>query len=1386
MFCSRSLRHRGQVLKSSALLCLVLSVSLPAIAAERAVPWEGPAFEATGAAMVRAASKLPDPAEGTDVEVLLKEGQYTELAPHRWRATSRTVFRILTSAGVRQWAEARAEWSPWRQQRPVLRARVISPDGKEHLLDEKTLHDAPVEDPAPDIYTDTRALRAPLPALRPGSVVEMESVVEDTQPFFDAGVVTHFYFASPVPVRKVRLGIDVAPSTQLTLRVRGLPLEPLPQHQSDRKRLSFEGGPYAPVAPLEEDVPPSEAFYPHVAFSTGRSWNEVASTYHRIIEGRLEGASLQARARGLVKGVKDRRAIAQRLLEHVRESVRYTGLEFGAAAIVPASPQEVLQRQYGDCKELSTLLVGLLRGAGVPAHVALVRSGREDVPELPGMGFFNHAIVYVPGTPALWMDPTDAGGAVGMLAPELQGRHALVATPDTQGLTRIDEAQPEGNTAIFTRTVTLSDEGPARVHETRELEGALAVQYRRLLRAVRPADFRRNMEAVATAQFQGTLEGMKHTPLDDGTGPFRLELDVASARFATTGWRSARVPLRLESPLAWLPDALDDVRDLLPDELGRMRPPTAKRQSDLVLPVAYRAEVRYRLEPPTGFALQSVPRDETLPLGPATLALRYQREQDGGLSATFRFDAVRRRYTRDEVAAFRTALAALARREPLVVEFEDKGSRLVEGARVRDGLAVYEKGLNNRSDSALVRARYAGTLLRLGFGEQARAEARRAVEQRPSSPLVHHVLAWVLQHDLYGRLRRPGADLEGAVTACRQAITLEPENLAAHLLLADLLEHNARGERFGQGAKLTEAVATWRHLRDTLGARDVDDRLLAALFRSGATADALEAARASSPSELRDRVLVMATAEVKGAAEAISAAERELEGLDSRRDALALAGDHLLTRGRSDVAAQLFEAALKGAYDPDRKFKLELARKPRTEAKQDKGPEALVRRIVLAAWTSRDAKEFESAILPFLSSRDRKDSALHQKLEALHAQASRYAASMPDGVGAKSMAELAVAALDLKPEGQEKVGYRVRLNVLLGGQAYEDVWYVVRENKEYKLLASASDPRPLGAEALRWLDASQLKEALLWIGWAVQDARDVPPEGLSPLASFTNTLRGFSGMEAVTQLRAACAYLGASTGDARVLAALRAQAKFAAGEERHRLLMALAVVHRAAGRSADAEALVDEVREDVPVSSEAFWLKREFLTERGQWTGLRDAAEGRLGLLHTDALGLETQLVAAVNLRDWDDAEKTGKQLVKLGTAGADAYRSLAWAALLKGRATSEDVEWAQRAVRMSPTGDVESLALLATLLVETGKLEEGRKLADTALAQDLSGDVDPGVLYVRARLAEAFGLPEAARALYRAMPPAQTPDARSFQRLAQGRLAGGRKSGMTASRTKK
>src|SRR5207253_9697770 len=102
----------------------------------------------------------------------------------------------------------------------------------------------------------------------------------------------------------------------------------------------------------------------------------------------------------------------------------------------------------GDCKDLSTLLAGLLRAAGIEAQVALLgASSPTTLEELPGFGF-DHAIVHVPGDPSLWVDPTQDGD--GTLPPMDQDRLVLVASRATTALSRT----PESTTGNFARFVT--------------------------------------------------------------------------------------------------------------------------------------------------------------------------------------------------------------------------------------------------------------------------------------------------------------------------------------------------------------------------------------------------------------------------------------------------------------------------------------------------------------------------------------------------------------------------------------------------------------------------------------------------------------------------------------------------------------------------------------------------------------------------------------------------------------------------------------------------------------------------------------------------------------------------------------------------------------------
>jgi hypothetical protein len=170
------------------LLAMLMAAAPPAKAAE---PWEGAPFAGDPAAILRAAAKIPA-VEAEEVLVLLSDATYSYDAAGRETYTERLVYRIGRARVHESWSTVEEGWAPWHQERPEIRARVITPDGVAHPFDPANLAENARAQGAADMFEDGRVLRGPLPAIRPGVVVEQLVTVRDKAPFFDAGV-TRFH-----------------------------------------------------------------------------------------------------------------------------------------------------------------------------------------------------------------------------------------------------------------------------------------------------------------------------------------------------------------------------------------------------------------------------------------------------------------------------------------------------------------------------------------------------------------------------------------------------------------------------------------------------------------------------------------------------------------------------------------------------------------------------------------------------------------------------------------------------------------------------------------------------------------------------------------------------------------------------------------------------------------------------------------------------------------------------------------------------------------------------------------------------------------------------------------------------------------------------------------
>lgn len=164
-----------------------------------------------------------------------------------------------------------------------------------------------------------------------------------------------------------------------------------------------------PALDPEEETPLWQDDYPSLELTEFPDWESLRDWARSLYRVREPGSpALQA----LVQRFRQLPQEPDRILaalKFVQEEIRYTGIEIGPGAWQPTTPNEVLARRFGDCKDKVLLLVTLLGELGVRADPALVstywRRGVES--HAPRPGLFDHVIARVQSAGNIyWLDAT--------------------------------------------------------------------------------------------------------------------------------------------------------------------------------------------------------------------------------------------------------------------------------------------------------------------------------------------------------------------------------------------------------------------------------------------------------------------------------------------------------------------------------------------------------------------------------------------------------------------------------------------------------------------------------------------------------------------------------------------------------------------------------------------------------------------------------------------------------------------------------------------------------------------------------------------------------------------------------------------------------------------
>ncbi|NNM54466.1 MAG: DUF3857 domain-containing protein [Spirochaetales bacterium] len=1255
------------------------------------------------------------------------------------------VYRIQSLDAVNSWGQIKISWSPWHEERPVIKGRVINPDGNVWPLDPSALVE--VQNSANNLlYSDSKTIQAPYPHVVVGSVIE-EEVTTVSHPLLPhAGVADQWQLGSSASILAQDISISVPAQSPFHLKVYGTSAPSIVQQDETSRHLwHISQGPIPGSLVSEENLPRNAVTYPGLAFSTAPDWGALASEYSQQINQKLLDSTVKLPTGIVTTSLPE---TAAHLMQWINRKVRYVGLELGENSIVPYLPQTILNRGYGDCKDKAVLLTALLRLAGYPAHVALLWDGsNRDIPKtVPGLDWFDHAIVYVGGSHPLWLDPTSDFSRGTLLPASDQERWALVAAKETRNLLQTPLSSPLEQENTETRVYDLKDSGTGNVTETTVYSGGFELYYRQHYALTDPADIKKDLANYADKTYAGaTLGSYNFSDPRDLAKPFTFTIQLKDTDLAITDDNQAVAQIRPSYLLTWLPSALTSHSTK-----------TRTYPFRFALPIFVRWHNQVQI--PFGYTLRKLPSDQVKTFGDLTLKRHAFFRSPGVVEVDYVWKTLKNQLSPAEFEATRTALTQSGNSlDPIRLVFDLEAKKLLESGRFKESFALYRQMIARSPKSPLPLQRYSQVLLNAGFGDLARQTAAKAVQIAPQNAEAWSLLGWTREFDDVGRRFGPGYDRQRAIEAFQKAVSLDPQSWAERANLAILWEYDAEGLRYQKAADLEKAIKQYDHIQSVLKKAGLEINPLIDLWTLGRWQEVLaRASRLSKPAEVEAYTLA-ATAMLSGPKTAIAQADTSLDP-EVLRSAFEKAANLLVRARQYSYAADFLRQASHGStVSITLDVKADALDKTMTASPISAAPRpedySLAFVSALVASKGRWTAPFKAIMTPAM---------LHFFLTSTRHAGFRSEWRAVADIAREDQLPLTNQLDELKTLlkcAVSPVGKDFHVQVTYQGTIAEG-WFLRQTPAGYVMIANSHISRSLVAP-LRQMIAQKDPATLLWIKDYLTDEYSqrqgafllpqlwgTQQHDLATAKLFVDSLEALTATQP-GQLEACRADFAQQTGDVRL-----------------DLGLVLAEGLNRINQAPEALTILENLNKQYPQKTEKAYEAELFFA--GQYQKLRELLTKAWKEQPSDPQ--RQQRLLDFYLRLPNPAETEAFINSQNLTLNADQANSVAWSELFRTPISPQALTWALQAVSQTHEKDYSYLNTLAAVYAAGGRLDAAHEVFLKSLSATTRRTLIPADWYVVGRIAEGYGLTQEAHKDYQKIPTHST-DPLSESVLAQRRL---------------
>ncbi len=464
-------------------------------------------------ALIKQAEDFRDHQKKEAAIIYLVDEKMEVFEDNRTVSTVHVIEQVLQERG-KSLAEVEMSYDSTYERVELVFARTATPDGKVIYAGKENIRDVSKYLNYP-LYSNARAFIVSMPSVEVGSVIEYKMKIYASRLVAKDRFSFLYRLRERYPIYRAKFELKIPKSfSEPHFKVfnasyaTGYSMLPEVVTEGTFRVYQWKFEKVTPIIP-EASMPPTSEINPAVLVSNFSSWEEVYRWWKKMFEAKTELTPVMKKfVDNLLKGASTDAEKAKRIYEFCARDIRYVAVEYGEGGYEPHPAKDVFLNRYGDCKDQATLLVALLRYAGLKAYPVLIPT-REAYPvdeKFPALNF-NHAIAAVElDGMFVFMDATAETTSFGYLPVSDQERPVMVFKNRTWQI--ITTPRREDNGVEYTMVINLDKDENARVTREVTTKGFFTAGHRWYLKYTHPSKIKENIQKkmVTFSPFARLLE----------------------------------------------------------------------------------------------------------------------------------------------------------------------------------------------------------------------------------------------------------------------------------------------------------------------------------------------------------------------------------------------------------------------------------------------------------------------------------------------------------------------------------------------------------------------------------------------------------------------------------------------------------------------------------------------------------------------------------------------------------------------------------------------------------------------------------------------------------------------------------------------------------------